>query len=104
MAVLEAGLVSTPVVATRVGGIPEFLVDRVHGLLCAPDEPALLANAVRETLENRTATAERTRAFAEQAAQFTWAKASREYQDLCQSPGPRLDQKTGQIQDLSPLY
>jgi glycogen(starch) synthase len=36
--VLEAGLMARPVVATRVGGIPEIVVERETGLLVDPED------------------------------------------------------------------
>jgi len=41
--VLEAQATATPVVATRVGGVPEVLDDQETGLLCAPRAPEDLA-------------------------------------------------------------
>jgi glycosyltransferase involved in cell wall biosynthesis len=48
--VAEAMAVGTPVVATRVGGIPEVVEDGVSGILVEPDDPAGLAAAVVEAL------------------------------------------------------
>jgi glycosyltransferase involved in cell wall biosynthesis len=46
-ALLEAGLASLPVVATRVGGIPEVIEDDQSGLLVPRDNPDSLAKAYR---------------------------------------------------------
>lgn len=43
---LEAMAVGLPVVGTPVGGIPDFLTDRVTGLFCRPDDPADLAEKI----------------------------------------------------------
>jgi glycosyltransferase involved in cell wall biosynthesis len=52
MEYMEAGC---PVVATRVGGVPDLIEDGVHGLLVDPgDEPALTA-AIRRMLSDREA-------------------------------------------------
>lgn len=46
MAILEAMAYGKPVVATRVGGIPDVVVDGVHGSLIAPQDPKALAEAL----------------------------------------------------------
>ncbi|MGZ3441103.1 MAG: glycosyltransferase [Polyangia bacterium] len=51
-AVLEAMCAARPVVATRVGGIPEVMTDGVHGLLVEPQRPAELASAIGRLLAN----------------------------------------------------
>ncbi len=49
---LEAMAAGRPVVATRVGGVPEIIEDGVHGLLVARDDPQALAAAISRLLDN----------------------------------------------------
>ena len=44
--VVESLAVGTPVIATRVGGVPEVVCDRVNGLLVAPRDPEAMAAAI----------------------------------------------------------
>lgn len=50
--VLEAMAAGTPVVATRVGGIPEVIEHGVNGRLVAPGDTAGLRSAIREALDH----------------------------------------------------
>jgi glycosyltransferase involved in cell wall biosynthesis len=43
---VEAAFLAIPAVASRVGGIPEVVVDNQTGLLVPPDDPAALAHAL----------------------------------------------------------
>ncbi len=55
LAVMEYMESARPIVATRVGGVPDLIEDGVHGLLVDPgDEPALTA-AIRRMLTDREA-------------------------------------------------
>lgn len=50
-AALEWMAMGRPVVATRVGGLPDIVEDGVTGLLVAPRRPQALARALQELLE-----------------------------------------------------
>lgn len=48
IAMLEAMAAGVPVVATKVGGIPEILIEGEHGLLAEPKDPDSLAEKIME--------------------------------------------------------
>lgn len=50
--VLEAMAVGLPVVATRVGGVPELVESDVNGLLVEPDRPDSMAAAVLDLMSH----------------------------------------------------
>ena len=52
IAMLEAMALGRPVVASRVGGVPEVIDDEVDGLLVDPLDPAQLAEKVLTLLHN----------------------------------------------------
>ncbi|MCP5004876.1 MAG: glycosyltransferase family 4 protein [Planctomycetes bacterium] len=55
--IIEAMACGIPVVATRVGGIPEIVVNNENGVLVPPKEPECLADAVEALLNNDEARA-----------------------------------------------
>lgn len=67
-----------PVIATRVGGLPEIIEEGSNGMLVPPEDPAALAAAIdgffgrtdRETMERRAAGAARTYSWEEYGALF----------------------------------
>ena len=63
---IEAMAMGVPVVATRVGGIPEVCTDGQTALLVSADDPCALADAVVRTLEDPAKTAVRVQAAAEE--------------------------------------
>jgi glycosyltransferase involved in cell wall biosynthesis len=50
LVLLEAGMMGKAVVASRVGGIPEIVVDNETGLLVSPENPGELAAAIMRLL------------------------------------------------------
>ena len=54
LALVEAMAFECPVVATRVGGIPELISDGVNGLLCEPADSTGLAQKIQSLIESST--------------------------------------------------
>jgi len=80
---IEAMAAEVPVVATRVGGIPEVCVDGRNGLLVPPEDPGALAGAIVSTLTDSDATRARVRAAAvDVRARFTLATHVERIQQL----------------------
>jgi glycosyltransferase involved in cell wall biosynthesis len=68
IALLEAMAAGRPIVATRVGGVPEIIEDGETGLLVPPNDPGALAKALRKVAEDgvwRERAGERARERAE---------------------------------------
>jgi glycosyltransferase involved in cell wall biosynthesis len=52
ISILEAMASAVPVVATRVGGVPELLDEGAAGLLVDPENPAALAGAIQSLIDD----------------------------------------------------
>jgi glycosyltransferase involved in cell wall biosynthesis len=83
IAILEAGAYSLPVVASRVGGIPEILNDGETGLLVDPDDDIALAFALHRVL----ADADFARVLGERLHRqvvetFSWKRSYEQYAAL----------------------
>jgi glycosyltransferase involved in cell wall biosynthesis len=52
LSVMEYMEAAKPVVATRVGGVPDLIDDGVQGLLVEPQDPAAFAAAVAQLLRD----------------------------------------------------
>jgi glycosyltransferase involved in cell wall biosynthesis len=53
IALIEAAAAGVPTIATRVGGVPEVILDGETGLLVAPHDPSALAQAIVGLLDDR---------------------------------------------------
>ncbi len=83
MTLLEAMAVGTPVVASRVGGIPEVLEDGVTGLLVPPGDAPALASACAQMLRHRERARHLGRAGMDRVrAEFGIERLVREIEDL----------------------
>ena len=76
--ILEAFACGLPVVATRVGGIPEVLGHDFLGCLAEPANPEALARGLAITLTRKTDTAR----IVQHAQQFSWEATAKAYFDV----------------------
>lgn len=93
-AMLEAMAMERPVVATRVGGIPEAAVDGVSGLLVPPEDPEALAVALERLLADaplreRMGREGRQRVCAEFTVARMVERVAEEYERLLAETGSR---------------
>lgn len=89
---LEAGVLGVPVVASRVGGIPQVVRDGVDGLLVPPADAAALETGLRTLLADpqwarRLAGSLHSRVLGE----FSWERTAERYQDLAGAAPPEAD-------------
>ncbi len=53
IALLEAGSLGVPIIASKVGGIPELVQDQLHAILVPPEDPQSLAQAVMRIIKDK---------------------------------------------------
>jgi len=70
-ALVEAMLLGTPVIATKVGGNPELIRDKVDGLLIPPQDDEALHKALMEVYNNPEAACERAESAKRRAEAFS---------------------------------
>jgi glycosyltransferase involved in cell wall biosynthesis len=88
ISILEAMASGTPIVASRIGAIPEMVVDEFSGLLVSENDPSALAFALKRLLENgklRASLGNNARQTVKKY--FSWdvvlRKLLRTYEELC---------------------
>jgi colanic acid/amylovoran biosynthesis glycosyltransferase len=86
--IMEAMATALPVVSTRIGGIPEMVVDNETGFLVQPNDAAALAGAIEKLMDDRSLAQRLGQAGYERAQElFSIDKNVRELCTLiCSSP------------------
>ncbi|MBI4227370.1 MAG: glycosyltransferase, partial [Candidatus Omnitrophica bacterium] len=83
LAVVEAMAMGRPVVASRVGGIPDVVDDGVTGVLVPPRDPGALARALQRLVDDPEAARAMGRAGrARYERQFTMERVAREVEQV----------------------
>jgi len=83
LAIIEYMAAGLPIIATRVGGIPELIEPEVHGILVEPDDAEALAGGIRRVLGHP-----------DQAAQLAAAARARQLAEF------DLDVVVGRLEEL----
>ena len=79
---IEAMAAGIPVIATPVGGIPDFIDDHETGLFCRPDNPKSLGEAVMQYIENPLLCEKIVRQAHERVvARYGWDQVAREMKE-----------------------
>lgn len=76
---LEAMAAGRAVVATQVGGVPEFVIEEQNGLLVPPDEPAAMAEAMRRLMADHELRLQLGRQGQARARAFGWDSIAEQY-------------------------
>jgi glycosyltransferase involved in cell wall biosynthesis len=104
--IIEAMTLGKPVVATRIGGIPELVQEGETGLLVPPRDSANLARAIialarNKELRQRMGAQAQSIALREYSIQDNIAGMERIYQDLLQEKAARKASRMMQIEKIS---
>ena len=92
---IEAALSRAPVVAARIGGIPEALRDREHALLFTPGEAPACAAALAATLSDRGAARVRAERAFRYAQRFSVERFATAEEDFLQATAAALGGDAG---------
>ena len=79
---LEAMAAGKPIVATRVGGVPELIIDGSTGILVPPGNDEELARALGTLLSNADLRGRMGMAGLDRASMFSWTAIADQYETL----------------------
>lgn len=82
---LEAMAAGVPVVATRVGGIPDIVHDGQTGLLCPPSSPAALAHAIERVTTDAPLCAQLIAQGREMVGAYDWDRIAQRFDAFLQT-------------------
>lgn len=85
MTVTEAMAAGTPVVATRVGGVPDLVDENEQGFLVEPNAHGALADAIAELLADRDRAERMAARSRERARRYAWEEVGSQYVSVYES-------------------
>lgn len=98
LAAVEAMASGTPVLATRIAGVPALVEDHVTGFLVNPGDVGGLSVALRLLTRDRELLREMgIRAQQRAAADFTWTAVTKKYVDLYRGVSPSQSARAGRF-------
>ena len=84
---LEAMAAGKPVVATRVGGVPEIVTEGTNGLLVAPESPEEMGEAIFKLLRDKNLGLKMGACGRAKACEFTWDTIAAQYLEVYATTG-----------------
>jgi glycosyltransferase involved in cell wall biosynthesis len=72
LTLLESMAVGTPVICTRVGGMPEYVVDGVTGFIVPPNDPAAIRDRLLRLVDDAALTSRMGDAGRRHVQAFAW--------------------------------
>jgi glycosyltransferase involved in cell wall biosynthesis len=84
LVIIEAMALGKPVVATRVGGIPEIVENRKNGILVEPRSPKQMATAISQILVDMELYQSFSLYAYEKAKPYTWENVCERYERIIQ--------------------
>ncbi|HEY9769103.1 MAG TPA: glycosyltransferase family 4 protein [Coleofasciculaceae cyanobacterium] len=97
MTLVEAMATQTPVIATKIGGMPEIVDDRVNGLLVEPANPQALADAAVELIADPDRAREMGKAGRKKVLQrYCWSQIAESLVDCYADIGVKLKSNVSQ--------
>jgi glycosyltransferase involved in cell wall biosynthesis len=91
MTITEAMAAGTPVVGTRVGGIPRQVDDGHQGYLVEPNDPKGLANAIGDVLRDAPERRRMGESARERAETYSWGSIAERFERVYRSVGSRAE-------------
>lgn len=90
---LEAMACGLPIVASKIGGVPDIVKDGENGLLVPPRDSEALADAIIYLLENEDVRRKMSKRGREMVKNYSWDKIAEQYEEVYEevlgNAGPR---------------
>lgn len=82
LSIMEAMATGKPVVATKVGGIPELVENKINGYLCNPGDVTAIAKRIIHLLKNEDVAERMGKEGVRKASSYSWEKTAKKVNNI----------------------
>jgi len=82
LSIMEAMATGKPVIATKVGGIPELVEDKVNGYLCNPGDVTAIAKRIIHLLKNKDVAGRMGKEGVRKVRSYSWEKTAKKVKNI----------------------